>query len=82
MKHFPALSSIAARHSARRVYTLSTGAVVTALAVVAAGCGGSSTSPSATQATPTGHKGGTFTILANSAFGVADPAQNYMLEEW
>src|SRR5215469_2399404 len=26
--------------------------------------------------------GGTYTILANSAFGVADPAQNYTLEEW
>ena len=23
-----------------------------------------------------------FTILANSSFGVADPAQNYTLEEW
>ena len=28
------------------------------------------------------HQGGTFTILANSAFGVADPAQNYTLQEW
>jgi peptide/nickel transport system substrate-binding protein len=81
MKRIPALPSIAARHSARRVFTLSTGALVTALAVVAAGCGSSSSSPSA-QATPAGHKGGTFTILANSAFGVADPAQNYTLEEW
>ncbi len=27
-------------------------------------------------------KGGTYTILANSAFGVADPAQNYTLQEW
>ncbi|HEX6521161.1 MAG TPA: ABC transporter substrate-binding protein [Streptosporangiaceae bacterium] len=26
--------------------------------------------------------GGTFTILANSSFGVADPAQNYTLQEW
>ena len=82
MKRIPALSAIAARHSARRVYTLSTGALVTALAVVAAGCGGSSTSSPAGQATQAGHKGGTFTILANSAFGVADPAQNYTLEEW
>jgi peptide/nickel transport system substrate-binding protein len=82
MKRIPALSSIAARHSARRVYTLSTGALVTALAVVAAGCGGSTTSPSAGQTTSAAHKGGTFTILANSAFGVADPAQNYTLEEW
>jgi peptide/nickel transport system substrate-binding protein len=82
MKRIPASPAIAARHSARRVYTLSTGALVTALAVVAAGCGGSSTSSPAGQASPTGHKGGTFTILANSAFGVADPAQNYTLEEW
>ena len=82
MKRIPALSSIAARHSARRVYTLSTGALVTALAVVAAGCGGSTTSPSAGHTTSAAHKGGTFTILANSAFGVADPAQNYTLEEW
>src|SRR5689334_9514021 len=81
MKRIPALPAIAARHRARRVYMLSTGALVTALAVVAAGCGSSSSTPSA-QATPTGHKGGTFTILANSAFGVADPAQNYTLEEW
>jgi peptide/nickel transport system substrate-binding protein len=30
------------------------------------------------------HPGGTFTILANSNsnFGVADPAQNYTLQEW
>src|SRR5215831_12207048 len=81
MKRIPAWPAIAARPRARRVYTLSTGAVVTALAVVAAGCGSSSTSPSA-QATPAAHKGGTFTILANSAFGVADPAQNYTLEQW
>jgi len=82
MKRIPALSSIAARHSARRVYTFSTGALVTALAVVAAGCGSSNTPSSSGQATPAGHKGGTFTVLANSAFGVADPAQNYTLEEW
>jgi peptide/nickel transport system substrate-binding protein len=81
MKRIPALSSIAARHSARRVYKLSTGALVTALAVVAAGCGSSSSSPSA-QATPAAHKGGTFTILSNSSFGTADPAQNYTLGEW
>jgi peptide/nickel transport system substrate-binding protein len=55
-----------------------------ALAIAAAGCGGGS-SPSATASKSTstsGHKGGTFTILANSSFGVADPAQNYTLEEW
>jgi len=64
-------------------------AALTALAVIVAGCGtssgggggsGSSGSPSATAAAS--HKGGTFTILANSSFGVADPAQNYTLEEW
>jgi len=63
-------------------------AALTALAVIAAGCGtssgggggGSSSSPSSTAAAS--HKGGTFTILANSSFGVADPAQNYTLEEW
>src|ERR1700742_816189 len=38
---------------------------------------------SASASTPaTAHPGGTFTILANSAFGQADPAQNYTLEEW
>src|SRR5690349_7423715 len=59
-----------------------------AAVVMAAGCGGSggggsssggSSSPSTTTAA---HKGGTFTILANSSFGVADPAQNYTLQEW
>jgi len=81
MKRIPAWPAIAARPRARRVYTLSTGAVVAALAVVAAGCGSSSSSPSA-QATSAAHKGGTFTILANAAFGQADPAQNYTAEEW
>ncbi len=56
---------------------------LTVLALAAAGCG-SSPSPSNNSSTTTaaGHAGGTFTILANSAFGVADPAQNYTLEEW
>jgi peptide/nickel transport system substrate-binding protein len=54
-----------------------------ALALTVAGCGGGSTSsaPSAAS-TSTGKPGGTFTILANSSFGVADPAQNYTLQEW
>jgi peptide/nickel transport system substrate-binding protein len=66
-------------------------AALTALAVIAAGCGtssggggggsGSSSTPTSSAA-GAGHKGGTFTILANSSFGVADPAQNYTLEEW
>jgi peptide/nickel transport system substrate-binding protein len=53
------------------------------LALAAAGCG-SSTSPSSKSSTSTSaaHKGGVFTILANSSFGVADPAQNYTLQEW
>jgi len=54
------------------------------LTLILAGCSSgkpsaSSTSSSTAQA---GHKGGTLTILANSAFGVADPAQNYTLEQW
>jgi peptide/nickel transport system substrate-binding protein len=52
--------------------------------VGAAGCGGSSgssSSSSSSQATGA-QKGGTYTILANAAFGVADPAQNYTLQEW
>jgi peptide/nickel transport system substrate-binding protein len=54
----------------------------------AAGCGGSggggSSSPSSggSSTTASSHDGGTFTILANSSFGVADPAQNYTLQEW
>jgi peptide/nickel transport system substrate-binding protein len=53
------------------------------LALAAAACGNSA-SPSGNSSTgsTSAHKGGTFTILANSAFGVADPAQNYTLEEW
>ncbi len=78
---FPHATTIAARRRARPLYKLSTGAAVAALAVTAAACGGSTqSSTSSTQGAA--HKGGTFTILANSAFGVADPAQNYTLEEW
>ena len=73
--------TIAARRRARPLYKLSTGAAVAALAVTAAACGGS-TQSSTTSTQGAAHKGGTFTILANSAFGVADPAQNYTLEEW
>lgn len=54
---------------------------------VAAGCGGggSSSTPNSGGGTPaagTPQKGGTLTILASSAFGVADPAQNYTLQQW
>jgi peptide/nickel transport system substrate-binding protein len=53
------------------------------LAMAAAGCGNSSSpSTNSSSSTTAAHKGGVFTILANSAFGVADPAQNYTLEEW
>lgn len=65
---------------------------VAALLVVglaaAAGCGGSSSDNSSSAPASSGtsggaaHKGGTFTILANSNWGVADPAQNYTLQEW
>ena len=78
---FPHTMTIAARRRARPLYKLSTGAAVAALAVTAAACGGS-TQSSTTSTQGAAHKGGTFTILANSAFGVADPAQNYTLEQW
>jgi peptide/nickel transport system substrate-binding protein len=57
------------------------GLVVLALGVAA--CGGSSPSSHGSKSSGNTPKaGGTYTILANSAFGVADPAQNYTLEEW
>jgi peptide/nickel transport system substrate-binding protein len=52
--------------------------VLTAVAACSSGGGHSATN----TATPRAHKGGVLTILANSAFGVADPAQNYTEEEW
>jgi peptide/nickel transport system substrate-binding protein len=59
-------------------------AALTVLALAAAGCGHSSSPPASNSGSSAaaGHAGGTFTILANSAFGVADPAQNYTLQEW
>src|SRR6516164_1908492 len=61
-------------------------AALTVIALAAAGCGNSSPSAGASSGTSStttaGHAGGTFTVLANSAFGVADPAQNYTLQEW
>jgi peptide/nickel transport system substrate-binding protein len=57
-------------------------AAVVALALGVAGCGGGSSSSAPTASSATGKPGGTFTILANSSFGVADPAQNYTLQEW
>jgi peptide/nickel transport system substrate-binding protein len=58
------------------------GAVVAALALTVAGCSSGSASAPSAAPSATGKPGGTFTILANSAFGVADPAQNYTLQEW
>jgi len=74
----------AATNQARRMRRrplLYAGAAVTAMALALAGCGTSGSSPSASNSAKP-KSGGTFTILANSAFGVADPAQNYTLEEW
>ena len=65
----------------RRHPLLYAGAAVAAVAMALAGCGANSSSPS-TSSSAKGHSGGTFTILANSSFGVADPAQNYTLQEW
>ena len=72
-----------APHSARPRW-FAGAAALAALAIAAAGCSSSSpsSSSSASSTAQAGHSGGTFTILANSAFGVADPAQNYTLEEW
>jgi peptide/nickel transport system substrate-binding protein len=57
-------------------------AAISVLAIAAAGCGSSSPSSSSSPSANTPQSGGTFTILANSNFGVADPAQNYTLQEW
>jgi peptide/nickel transport system substrate-binding protein len=64
-----------------RAIRVAGGATLTALAVAAAGCA-SSTPSSGGGTQGKGHAGGTYTILASSAFGVADPAQNYTLEQW
>jgi peptide/nickel transport system substrate-binding protein len=67
----------------RKLYTWSTAVAIVAL-VGAAGCGGSSGSSSSSSSSPAAgaQKGGTYTMLANAGFGVADPAQNYTLQEW
>jgi peptide/nickel transport system substrate-binding protein len=86
MKYNRAVVKAEARLSARRIRW--SVAALSALAVAAAGCGssgGSSSAPSSSSSSApaaAGHNGGTLTILANSAFGVADPAQNYTLQEW
>jgi peptide/nickel transport system substrate-binding protein len=55
--------------------------VLSAVTACGSGSGNSSASPTASAGSQA-HKGGVFTILASSGFGVADPAQNYTLEEW
>jgi peptide/nickel transport system substrate-binding protein len=55
-------------------------ALAAALALAAAGCGSSASSSPGSSGSA--HTGGTFTILANSNFGTADPAVNYTLQEW
>ncbi|HEY2552731.1 MAG TPA: ABC transporter substrate-binding protein [Streptosporangiaceae bacterium] len=68
----------------RHPFRLAGTAALAAVALVIAGCGGSSSNSGTSNNTPTSssHKGGTFTILAHSNFGTADPAQNYTLQEW
>jgi hypothetical protein len=58
-------------------------AALGALTLILAACSSGSPASSSSSSAPAaaGHKGGTFTILANSAFGVADPAQNYTLQQ-
>jgi peptide/nickel transport system substrate-binding protein len=84
MKLFPAIAAAEGYRRTRRLQW--SVAALAALAVAVAGCGtssggGSSSTPSS-KPPAAAHKGGTLTILANAAFGVADPAQNYTLEEW
>ena len=76
------MTQIRSKAAGRRA-GLASFAAAAAVAVVVAGCS-STPAPSSGSSTSTtsAHAGGTFTILANSAFGVADPAQNYTLEEW
>jgi peptide/nickel transport system substrate-binding protein len=81
MKQIRAIATVGAYRRIRHFRW--SAAALTALAVAMAGCGTSSSPTSAPSSKPAAaHKGGTLTILANSAFGVADPAQNYTLEEW
>ena len=84
MKRLRSVTRSEAGRRTRHRFRWASVAVLAALAVVAAGCGGSSggSSSGSTSSTSTAKKGGTYTILANSAFGVADPAQNYTLQEW
>jgi peptide/nickel transport system substrate-binding protein len=77
----------------RRRRPIALGAALLAVSAITACSSGSSSSSGAPASSAAGttasaaasasaRPGGTFTILANSAFGQADPAQNYTLEEW
>jgi peptide/nickel transport system substrate-binding protein len=58
---------------------------LTVLALTVAACSSSKAPSSGGGGNTPGsspHAGGVYTILANSNFGTADPAQNYTLEEW
>src|SRR6478672_13295050 len=57
--------------------------LLTAVALVAAGCGSSNKSSSSTQTTSSGAKGGTLLTVANAApSGSPDPQVDYTLQEW
>jgi peptide/nickel transport system substrate-binding protein len=82
MKPVRPVHTVLARRRARRPHRWAGVAALAALVLALASCGNGSSSSSSSGPTATGHSGGVFTILANSSFGVADPAQNYTLEEW
>src|SRR5262249_7601821 len=77
----PAISEMPKFRSGR-VFRRAGAAALTALGLAAAGCSSNAAPSAGPSSSATAHAGGTYTILANSAFGVADPAQNYTLEEW
>jgi peptide/nickel transport system substrate-binding protein len=81
MKPVRPVHTVLARLRARRPRRWSAVASLAALVLALASCGGGSSSSSSAPTTSS-HAGGVFTILANSSFGVADPAQNYTLQEW
>src|SRR5690349_25080682 len=59
-------------------------AALGALTLILGGCnsGSPSSSSSSSATAAAGPPGGTFTTPPNSAFGAADPAQNYTLQQW
>lgn len=75
---------LAPRRGRTRLLRGSGVAALTALALTVAACGSSSNGPGQASKSQSQKPrfGGTFTILANTNFGVADPAQNYTGQEW